>query len=399
LAWELTTQWVARYEGATGFPIPLEDKANLERLADYFLSLHQLERSLGLVNWKPFTRDPNCGHVAIADFLACGAVQCAVTTNVDILVEVAASQLGEPFFRSALDGAQANDKQPHKPYLKLHGCIQKDLSRTVWTPKQITGELSVEVIKERITSSKNWLQGVLQGRDLVIIGFWTDWEYLNSALTEALQGSYPATVTVVDMLGEEKLREKAPGLWQWCHQDHIDFQLERQSGELFLQELRDKFSRTFLDRLYQEVAGPGQADLVLTPGELKSEDLYDRRRDAAGISTDNAVRDRVPQPHMNAVARVHLELMRKGATIEGSLYRFKDRTLRVVNGAGDLKSRVRARYAQDTRAYCDVVVCAGAEIDPTPSDLVRNPEARDIIRPRLGGQWFTHVEGQEADII
>jgi hypothetical protein len=401
LAGALVTKWIADYENRIGLPLPPEAKQNLEALADYFLQMHQLERSLGLVDWSPFVRDPNKGHFTIADFLACGVIPCALTTNVDFLVETAAHQLGEPFFQSALDGAQANQPHDHKPYLKLHGCVHKDLEHTVWTPKQISGPMRVDVIQQRVESIKGWLAGVLQGRDFLIIGFWTDWHYLNQVLAHALPNTRPATVTVVDIQTEQELQNKAPDLWQWCHQEHIDFEHVPADGAEFLAELRHHFSRTFIDRMYRDAGGGAIPEGCALPIALNNEELYDLRRDISGTPSNKPVREHNPQPHMNVVGRTHFALRAKGVVLNGSVFKTGDRTLRVVNGAGTPVSRVIARYERDERAFSDLIICAGADNDPTPPDIVRRIDAdsKHIVRKNIGGRWITHTQAEEEGII
>jgi len=118
LARELAVHWCEQYESTTGIAVPAAARENLEGLAEYFLSKAELIRALWLVDWSLFIRDPNAGHFALADFLACKAVHAVITTNVDTLVELAATQLGEPFFQSSLDGVQANRPSAHNPYFE-----------------------------------------------------------------------------------------------------------------------------------------------------------------------------------------------------------------------------------------------------------------------------------------
>ena len=53
----------------------------------------------------------------------------------------------------------------------------------------------------------------LAGKDLVVLGFWTDWGYLNEIIGTVLAGPGLASVTVVDLLDEAQLIAKAPELW------------------------------------------------------------------------------------------------------------------------------------------------------------------------------------------
>ena len=58
------------------------------------------------------------------------------------------------------------------------------------------------------------LAGGLMDRDLVIVGYWTDWDYLNGVLERTLGEVRPSRVVVVD-LGEGRTFEiKAPVLYR-----------------------------------------------------------------------------------------------------------------------------------------------------------------------------------------
>ena len=124
-----------RYTQITQNQLPDDVRCDLERVVDYFLQLDRFREFLDFVPWETFSRNPNRGHSAIADFLCCGALTFAATTNFDTHIEDAAFELGERDFRSALDGVEAA-KLPdrHRPLLKLHGCHKRDSSNTLWAP-------------------------------------------------------------------------------------------------------------------------------------------------------------------------------------------------------------------------------------------------------------------------
>ena len=90
------------YEQQSGEVLRPDCHWNIELLADYFVQRGQLEsiflgrviRSAGLA---PFVRGPNLGHEALGDFLGCGAIELNISTNVDVLTEMAAEKIGEPF--------------------------------------------------------------------------------------------------------------------------------------------------------------------------------------------------------------------------------------------------------------------------------------------------------------
>ena len=169
-----------KYTQITGSPLPDDVRTDLELLADHFLGLNRLRELLHFVPWESFSRNPNGGHVAVADFLCCGALTLATTTNYDTHIEDAALQLGEGDFQSALDGVEAGElPDRHRPLVKLHGCHRRDRANTLWAHSQLDGNTGNTAIRERLDRTRTWLTGQFAGRDLIIVGFWTDWDYLN----------------------------------------------------------------------------------------------------------------------------------------------------------------------------------------------------------------------------
>ena len=53
----------------------------------------------------------------------------------------------------------------------------------------------------------------LAGKHLVVVGFWSDWGYLNDVFATALTLRNAASVTVVNPGKREDLERKAPLLW------------------------------------------------------------------------------------------------------------------------------------------------------------------------------------------
>jgi len=171
----LTEQIIAEYNLRGLPPIPSTATVNLETLSEYlFAGGHQTLFVRNLIHWRPFKRDPNAGHQAIADFLTSSAVRFAVTTNFDELVEVAATDLGEDAFNYAVDSDTANINHGHNTYLKIHGCV-RDPDHTLWCHSQLNGPAPVSAanqkVRNRITSSSGWLQANLPEKDIMFVGF------------------------------------------------------------------------------------------------------------------------------------------------------------------------------------------------------------------------------------
>jgi hypothetical protein len=235
---------------------------------------------------------------------------------------------------------EAPRQMEHKPLLKLHGCASRNRDEILWSRKQIVGAQAERSLVDRIEFWRLWLQAHLQGRDLVIVGFWTDWAYLNGVLENALGGINPAVVYLIDPVPAADLNKKAPGLWSLAHRDGVQFHHIQQSGADFLKELRDLFNRKFFQRtLHQSIstfkALIGAATVpkpMALPAEITSAELYELRRDLCGIPNDQVVRQKTPTADMELVGAAHLGLMARGAVLEGTRYRTANgETVRVAD--------------------------------------------------------------------
>jgi len=86
------------YAARTGAALDAELQADIAGMSRHFRECGRFENFFiaELVPWPELKGPPNSGHEAIADLLACSVVTAASTTNLDLLVEMAAGQLGEP---------------------------------------------------------------------------------------------------------------------------------------------------------------------------------------------------------------------------------------------------------------------------------------------------------------
>ena len=137
--------------GATRPPLP----AGIEEQAEYFFQRGELGTVYlrTFIDPHAFAGHPNAGHTAVADLLLVRAIQTAVSTNVDALIETAGTML---FGRigAAIDKWGVAVLLPDTaPLLKIHGCWAIDPVNTVWAP----GQLSAEPVASRITGSGEWL--------------------------------------------------------------------------------------------------------------------------------------------------------------------------------------------------------------------------------------------------
>ncbi len=385
-------------------PLPTAATANLEALTEYLfgngyqsLFLHHL------VSWRPFRRDPNKGHVAVADLLTCGAVQFAVSTNYDELVELSAMQLGVDNFKAALDSHGANLNHGHRTFLKLHGCVH-DLDHTLWCKSQLDGSPPVssanETLRTRLASAQGWLRASLPEKDLIFIGFWSDWNYLIHVLADSLSSVHVPLVLAVDPANDGVLSDKAPELWNWA-KGATEFIHVEEKGEQFLEQLRAGFSQNLLGRVLLnarpgfEIHKPGAIMPPTVFDGLSIDDLYAWRRDTYGVSSARVPRFSQPEDSMDALGRAHLLLRHAEAKLDGSRYVTKaGQRIRVINGKTKLISQVKKEFSEEPPTpgspKDDFVLCAGATEDGgVPSHIVRGSPPPTVIRAGTTAEWIT----------
>lgn len=375
---------------------------DLEALAEHFVGLNTLNAVFieHLVPWEEFERPPNPGHAAVADFLITKTVVAGLSSNYDKLIERCAWDYGADF-RGSLDGVQATVVS-HKqaPLLKFHGCAHIDRGSTVWAASQ----LHDPTVSDRVAKSKVWMAANLRQKDLLVVGFWSDWDYLNQVLGDAVQGLDPLSVTVIDPSPTAALQTKAPGLWALAHQPQVTFSHIQQSGADALDELR----RAFSERYAHQVLAAGRALFIaktgvacdpawLTVAGLDGEALYDWRRDAEGIPAGKPATAKSPQ-NVDLLGYFHLLLRRAGAAQQTRGYLLGGQSIRVVNGGGSDLSIVARRFIEAPAApTADVFVAAGSMDLGLPSHIVRPGTAGSVVRPGVGGKWLT-IEQAQAEL-
>jgi SIR2-like protein len=391
--------------------LPAEARHDLGELAEFLLSLNRMDFFINkLVKWELFCGDPNSGHTAVADFVTCGGCFSVITTNFDRMIEEAAVRMGEKALLGALDGNEANNyARGYRPILKIHGCCSQP-DYTLWCNGQLDAArrdpLSAK-IQERLLSSRTWMQGILPNRDLVLVGFWSDWKYLNGVLLDSVKGIHPSKVLLVDPAADAELRAKAPDLWAWAAGFGPRFEHVREGAEVFLRELREIFSRSILSRVLKAAAeiAPGACrDFAVVKNALASLDsnaLYALRRDFAGAPSGRVAKWKEPEDSMHSVGKVHLTMLSSGATLDGSSYvTDSGKRVRVINGCTLPMSKVREKYfAEPTKATPDdYVICAASESSAGYPNIVR-PASPSIVRPGSTGEWLTEKEAIDRGIL
>ncbi len=367
---------------------------DLEALAEHFVSLGTLETVFitTFVPWDSFARPSNPGHAALADFLLCHAINAALSTNYDILIERQAMDYGADIDCS-LDGDEANVfSKRHSPLLKFHGCSRCEKKKTIWAKSQ----LDDPVIRERIDKTKTWMASNLRESDLLIVGFWSDWSYLNEIIDNALQNVSPASITVVDLCETSQLEEKAPNLWALSHTSGVTFRHVNASGADFLDELRNEFSQRYLAKIlasgkttFETRKGIECNATWLNPPSLSSDELYTLRRDSEGVPPDTPAKRKAPE-NVEQLGLFHLLLRSAGATQTDYGYALNDFKIRVINGAGSFLSTKKKLFSTPPAIHSDVniVACVGAQDYPgLPDEIIEKDRPNDFIRPATTVNW------------
>jgi hypothetical protein len=380
-----------RLESDPNCDISLRD--NLEALAEHFAGLNTLQSVFieHLVPWQAFVRPSNPGHAAIADFLITRAAVAGISSNYDFLIERRAWDYGADF-RGSLDGDEATaDSVRQAPLLKFHGCSHRDRQATVWTSSQ----LDDPTISGRIARTKVWMAANLRQKDLLVVGFWSDWEYLNAVIGEALIDVQPLSVTVIDLSSADALAQKAPQLWEIAHTQNVTFEHVQESGAAALDELRRAFSSNYLRQVlnagraaFEQATGVHCDPAWLDVGDFDSEALYGMRRDAEGVSGAEPAKLLRPA-NPEALGFFHLLLRQAGADQRADGYELSGRSIRVLNGAQSILGTLRAQFVEPPAAtQCDMVVAVGATDLGVPDNVVRSGRNGDVIRPDPAGEWY-----------
>lgn len=371
----------------------LDLRDDLEALAEHFASLNTLQSVFieHLVPWQAFVRPSNAGHAAIADFLITRAAVAGISSNYDTLIERRAWEYGADFCAS-LDGDEATANSVRQaPLLKFHGCSQRDRQNTVWAPSQ----LNDPTISARIARSKVWMAANLRQKDLLVVGFWSDWEYLNAVIGEALIEVQPLSVTVIDLSPTNALEQKAPQLWEIAHAQNVKFEHVQESGAAALDELRRTFSSNYLRQVlnagraaFEHATGAHCDPAWLNVENFDSEALYGLRRDAEGVSAAEPAKLRRPE-NPEALGFFHLLLRQAGAVQRVDGYDLNGRSIRVLNGAQSVLGTLRGKFVEPPAAIqSDIVVAVGATDLGLPDNIVHSGRDGDFIRPNPAGEWY-----------
>lgn len=398
-AWQVAQNCAGRYRQITGTALPDGLADNIELMAEYFFARDELEHVFlkQLIDWSKFVRSPsNKGHVAVADFLATHVCALTLSTNLDTLIEAAATSLGEPDFFPLVFEHDLNLNHPHAPLLKIHGCAIRSRHQSLWCK----GQVQRDPLKRRLPALTAWMQHCLPNRDLLIVGFWTDWSYINKVLEDAVVSTEPRSIIVVDPASGETLEAKSPGLWKWA-KERTDFIHVQSSGDAFLEALRICVSRHHIWRvwekgrvIYKDLFGrepPADPIAALTP--LSTDELYQLRRDLTGVTSASIVRHKDAEDSQALVGLIQLALFAVGAGMRTHLFEWNGKTIRLVHTPNRPLSAIRREFASEPPdpSPPQRTVCVGAIDDGgAPAHIIGRGSPQAIIRTSTPDSWETH---------
>lgn len=395
----LAAQAKAKYD-ATYPPGHAPLSSDIEEQAEYFYQRGELATVYlrTLIDKDAFAGRPNEGHYALADLLLVKGIQTAVTTNVDSLIETAGQMLfGQ--IGSAIDALTAGGLSPDvAPLLKIHGCRTNDLANTVWAP----GQLAAPPVSERIAGSAAWLNMRLLDRDLLIVGYWTDWDYLNAVLSSTLGAVNPAKVIIVDPADGADFKAKAPELFALGERAKTTFRHVRSSGSDFLSVLRKEFSKSFLRRVlhngiaeYAAAGGAPIAPAMTEPPDLDNDAFWLTRRDLEGRIPGEPCKDRNPTAGP-LLGLTLLQLRARGATTDGAHWLIDGRRVRVLRAEGKALHRVKAEFERETAPVVspELVIAVGAENFSLPANIARSDSKSTITRGDAS-RWMSRPEAAQ----
>ncbi len=393
----LATTAKRKYDGRYGAsrpPLP----PGIEDQAEFFFR----QGDLGTVYLRTyidkdaFAGPPNPGHEAVADLLMVRGIQTAISTNVDVMIETAGQMLFGQIGVGTCRDSVARLQPDVSPLLKVHGCWSFNAAETVWAPSQV----AAEPIASRIAGSADWMEVRLLDRDLVIVGYFTDWDYLNSVLQRTLGRVRPARVIVVDPSDGTWLAAKAPGLHALGERAGSDFLHVTASGDDFLARLRLAFSTSFLRSVlhggaqaYEDATGVPPDPAWIEPRPADNATLWQVRRDLEGRKPGQPAIGRTPadEPILGLTL---LQLRARGAVTDGPHWLIDGRRVRILRAANQMLHQVQAAYAREQPPLIapDITVAVGAEPSALPPHIVRGGSTSASIVRSSGGRWLTRPE-------
>jgi hypothetical protein len=250
-----------------------------------------------------------------------------------------------------------------------------------------------------IATSAHWLSVRLLDRDLIIIGYWTDWDYLNAVLERTLGAVHPARVIVVDPADAASFEAKAPVLYRLGTSTNKPFYHVGVSGADFLARLRNAFSRSFIRRIlycgseeYVDLTGVAPDPGIIEPPNLENKFLWSMRRDLEGRRPYEPATERTP-PDEPLLGLTLLQLRAAGAVADGAYWLLRNLRVRVLRASNQPLHRIKAAFDREIAPTIapNIIIAVGAETQTLPSNIVRSRTTATIARGS-SSQWFTRTE-------
>lgn len=352
---QMVENLVRRYRLDTGGDLTACVDEDIEEIAHWALQNGSMFQDffLDTLRTRDFMHPPNVGHMALADLMLTNAVRGAISTNVDCLIEAAAEELGEHDFRAIVAESDLARTPEYSQLIKLHGCFRREEQHTVWHRDQ----LQSPPINDRIAAFEQRMSVDLRGCSLLMIGFWTDWPYLNDTLISSLEDLNPRTLTLVNPDDPAGLQEKAPDLFNWLggNQD-VHLYYVRSFGNEFMNSFWRQFSKSVFRRLqgkvdendstndyYQKsLRGSSQPPPI---DDMSCDEIYGLRRDFSGVPDSECVRENeLAEAHHERMGAMHSILLDREAQMNGRVYEVGDKAFRLLNGRGEPSTRVYKRF-------------------------------------------------------
>ncbi|MER8899355.1 SIR2 family protein [Mesorhizobium sp. M0676] len=380
LAWKAKQKYDSTY-GASRPPLAesIDDQAEFffqrGELVDVYLRTY--------IDHDAFAGTPNDGHLAAADLLLTGGIGTAVSTNVDTLIEAAGNLLFGHVGVGVTRDKVAALPPGKSPLLKVHGCWT-DPAGTVWA----AGQVVAEPIQTRLAEGAAWLTQRLLDRDLVIVGYWTDWDYLNEVLEQSLAAVSPSRIIVVDPCNTAVFETKAKALFELGQRATSGFFHVQESGAVFLNQLRVEFSRALLRRVlhsgsgtYQDHIGTPPDPAWLEPSTADAQTLWRIRRDLEGAMPNEPAKGHQPVEEP-LLGMTFIQLQAKGATLEDICWNLGGARIRVLRAINRPLHEVEAAYARETAPIVapEYVIAVGAEALALPPSIARGAPTGSIAR-------------------
>jgi hypothetical protein len=383
-----------RYAALFG-PPPFSD--DIAEQADYFFENNELGTVFlrKLIPRDEFAGHYNSGHTAVADLILIGALRAAVTTNIDTMIEAAGQALWGQIETGVDEVAMQRVAHDCTPLLKIHGCRQIGLEETIWSARQLEDTDT----REKLQRSAAWLSQRISNHDILVVGYCTDWDYLNSVLDFVFQSQTPVRLIVVNPADDATMARVAPQFFTIGERATGGCFHVRCSGADFLDRLRLKFSESYLRQIlasggdaYTEMHGTPPDQTLLEPPPSTNETYLQLRRDMEGCFP------RKPATHRRPIAGpllglTLLQLRAAGATVDGLWWTLGSQTVRVLRGEGQLLHAIKAAFDGEVAPIVapDIVIAVGAEAASLPSHIVRDGTPASITRG-ASVRWMTREQ-------